>query len=161
MIKFVVGIVVVLFATYCGRALANKYKVRKMLYADMYAFNVRLLEEIAYGKRPLEDFCQKYATGATFGLLLKDLLQHRALRKTLEVDMGEYTFLAEDEKRFIQEYFSAIGRADSYSQKAYFAQAANRLQSLKAKGEEECKSRTDLYTKLGFLAGLAVLIIVV
>lgn len=161
MIKFAVGIAVVIFSTYCGRMFAKKYRVRKIFFTDMYAFNVRLLEEIAYAKRPLEDFCRRYATDGAFGGLLKELLEHRARRKTLDIDLGEYTFLFSDEKRFVQEYVAAIGRADSHSQKAYFSQAGNRLQSLKTKGEEECKSRMDLYTKLGFLAGLAVLIIVV
>ncbi len=161
MIKFAVGIAVVIFSTYCGRMFAMKYKLRKIFFADMYAFNVRLLEEISYAKRPLEDFCRRYMTNRLFGMLLKDLLEHRARRKSLDIDLGEYTFLLGDEKQFVQEYVAAIGRADSQSQKAYFLQAGNRLQSLKTKGEEECKSRTDLYTKLGFLAGLAVLIIVV
>jgi stage III sporulation protein AB len=119
------------------------------------------LEEIIYTKRPFEEFCQKRITTGEFSELLIEELTRRAKRRTMPIDLTEYSFLSQDEKQFFTEYFSAFGRGDSLSQKGYFTQAGNRLESLKLKAEEECKKYVELYTKMGFLCGLALLIILI
>ena len=161
MLRFVVGLAVVAFTTICGNFLSGKYKKRKRLFQEASSFNEGFLEEIIYTKRPFEEFCQKRITTGDFSALLIEELTRREKRRTTPLDLSEYTFLLPDEKRFFAEYFSAFGRGDSLSQKGYFSQARNHLQALKQKAEEECKKYVELYTKMGFLCGLAILIILI
>ncbi len=161
MIKLAVGVAVVIFSTYCGRTMAKRYKRRKNFFAEMNDFNTRFLTELGYAKRPLEELAKSCRVGGEFGELLEEVLRRRFQRKTLPIELGSYTYLSDDEKRFVLEYFNALGKADAHSQKIYFSQAANSLQALQIKAKDECSKRMELYTKLGFLAGLAVLIIVV
>ena len=159
--KIIIGIAVVAFTTYCGWFLSRKYRQWKRFFCDMQEFNLSFLEEIAYAKRPFDSFCARRHYAGEFGELLKDVLSRRSERKTTRIAMDEYTFLTMDERVFVGEYFQAVGRSDAQSQKGYFSNAKNKLDSLKTKGEDDGKKYTDLYTKLGFLAGLAVMVIMV
>jgi stage III sporulation protein AB len=159
MIKFFVGIGVVIFTTYFGRFLAKKYRIKKQFFFEMDRFNNCLLEELAYTKRPFEEFYQRNAFQGEFGMLIQEVLQNRAQRKKTGISTANYSFLNKDELGFISEYFQAVGRGDSSAQKVYFHSAKNRLESLKIEGEKNDKKYTELYTKLGFLAGLAILIV--
>lgn len=161
MLRFIVGIAVVMFLTFCGKLLARKYRERKYFFTEMFAFNVRFLEEVGYTKRPLEEFALPYKGQGPFSELLQRIVSARKVHRTTELNLSEYSFLSADEKRFVLEYFSAVGRGDAASQKSCFSQYGNTLLSLKSKGEEDCKKYEDLYTKLGFLLGLAVLIILI
>lgn len=157
--KIVVGIAVVIFTTYCGWFLSRKYRRRKQFFSDMQEFNLSFLEEVGYSKRPFELFCTRKPYDSDFGTLLEEILSQRIEHKTTKATMDDYAFLSPDERAFVGEYFQAAGRSDSQSQKGYFSNAKIKLESLKTKGEYDGKKYTDLYTKLGFLAGLAIMII--
>ena len=128
----------------------------------MNEFNERFLSEVAYYKRPIGEFIRKYAYSGEFSLLLEDFFVNL---KSGEEQNGnfleEYLFLSQDEKRFVSDYLSMLGRGDSASQKAYFQSQKNFLNQYKTKSVEECKKYGDLYVKLGFLLGLAILVLIV
>lgn len=157
--KIIIGIAVVVFTTYCGWFLSRRYRRRKQFFKDMQEFNLSFLEEVGYSKRPFELFCARRTYAGDFGCLLEDVVSRRLERKTTKPSMDEYAFLTADERVFVEEYFQAAGRGDTQAQKGYFSNAKIKLDSLKTKGEEDGKKYTDLYTKLGFLAGLAMMII--
>ena len=161
MVRFLVGVLLVVFSTFCGNLLSVRYKRRKVFFQQAAAFNEGFLEEIVYTKRPFEEFCQKRRFTGEFAQLLSDELARRARKRTTPLDLSECTYLDRDERTFFSEYFSAFGRGDSLSQKGYFTQAGNRLQALKIKAEDESKKYVELYTKMGFLCGLAILIILI
>ena len=161
MVQFAVGLAVVIFSTYCGRAMAKRYKLRKCFFSEMWEFNTQFLTELGYGKRPLQELILSYPTKGEFVWLLSEVLRGRFERKKMPADLSTYAYLTDDEKRFILEYFQVLGKGDAHSQKLYFSQAGNSLQSLKIKAADEYGKKAELYTKLGFLAGLAILIIVV
>lgn len=161
MMKFIVGIALVGFTTYCGIFLSKKYKVRKTFFEEAYAFNTSVLEELNFTKRPFEEFYQKRSFKGEFSGLLMEEHRRRNLKKTLPLELEKYSFLNVDEKRFFAEYLSTLGRGDTVSQKAFFSRAGDSLQSFKIKAIEECKKYVDLYTKMGFLLGLAILIILI
>ena len=161
MIRFLLGIFIVLFTTFCGNLLARKYKRRKTFFQEAATFNEGFLEELVYTKRPFEEFCQKRHFVGEFSQLLSEELTRRARKRTTPLDLTEYTFLDRDERGFFSEYFSAFGRGDSLSQKGYFTQAGNRLQALKTKAEDDNKKYVELYTKMGFLCGLAILSVLI
>ena len=71
MIKFLLGLVVVLFCSFCGRLFAKKYKIRQQFFTQMQEFNQRFLAEVSYYRRPLEEFCQRYSYHGEFLELLQ------------------------------------------------------------------------------------------
>ena len=161
MVKFFVGIAIVAFTTYCGIFLSRKYKQRKTFFEEFYRFHFCVIEELNFTKRAYEDFYKKQKYCGEFEMVLMAELERRKVRKALPISLDEYLFLTHEEKSFIAEYLATIGAGDSYSQKAYFTRAENRLQSLKTKAIEDCKKYVDLYIKMGFLFGLAILIVLI
>ena len=141
--------------------MAKKYRTRKQFFQQAASFNARFLEELAYARRTFEEFCAKTQLYGEFHEMIQMENLRRNERKTTQDDFSQYGFLSADEKTFFKDYFSAIGRGDSQSQKAYFSRAGNCLEAWKNQAIEECSKRFDMYTKLGFLSGLAALIFLV
>lgn len=129
----------------------------------MQAFNERFLGEISYYRRPIEEFLTKHAYEGEFFELLCDfseLLRQGNGVKEQFLNFAEYPFLTSDETVFVRDYFLAFGRGDSGSQKAYFTAQKAALDGYKNKSVEDSKRYGDLYLKLGFLFGLAVLVLI-
>ena len=58
--KFIVGVAMVAFTTFCGYFLAKKYRQRKLFFMQLVEFNERFLSEISYYRRPIKDFTEKF-----------------------------------------------------------------------------------------------------
>lgn len=164
MLKFVAGLLIVCFTTFCGYTLAKKYRRKKSFFTQMQAFNERFLGEVSYYRRPIEEFLSNYSYEGEFFELLGEFseeLRRNGEEKEFFSDFADYPFLTLDEKAFVRDYFSMFGRGDSGSQKAYFAAQKAALDGYKNKSVEDCRRYGDLYLKLGFLFGLAVLVLIV
>lgn len=164
MAKFFLGIAIIAFTTFCGYLLTKKYRRRKLFFTQLYAFNERFLNEIAYYRRPIAEFTANFAYRGEFGILLNDYFasvedfQAIFIRK-MEKDI--YDFLKKEEKRSITDYFSMLGKGDSQSQKTYFSSIKEMLLKQRNEAEAENKKFGDLYIKLGFLCGLFILILII
>jgi stage III sporulation protein AB len=165
MIKFLLGIAVVLFCVGCGRLFLKKYRIRRGFFTQLQEFNQRFLTEVSYYRRPLQEFYAQFTYEGEFQELLENFfhLQEKGevIKHASFLDLSAYSFLTEEERTFVGDYFLTLGRGDCASQKAYFSAADAVLKGYRLTSEEECKKHTDLYTKLGFLCGLAILIIIV
>ncbi len=162
--RLFLGIAVVAFFTFCGYTFAKKYRKRKTFFAQMAHFNERFLTEISYYKRPLSVFAESLHYKGEFEVFFKwfisalgsvDLIENS--RTLLE----NFELFSEEEKAFIIDYFSLIGKGDSLSQKQYFLAVKTQLEGYRDATKEECEKFGNLYIKLGFLAGLTVLIVIV
>lgn len=164
MAKFILGIAIVCFTSFCGYLLAKKYRQRKLFLKQLGEFNERFLNEIAYFRSPIREFASKYVYKGEFNALLEDFflgLEERAYQGRERLDFSEYTFLTNDEKEFTESYFLMLGKGDSASQKAYFSAAKEQLKRMETEAENAQKKYGDLYVKLGFLCGLFILILIV
>lgn len=163
MIKFLLGILIVAFTTFCGYLLGKKYRKRKQFFMEFSLFNERFINEISYYRQPLHDFCLKYAYKSDFDFLLQRFLycvkERTPLRENL-LPLGEFSFLKAEEKNIIVNYFSMLGKGDSVSQKTYFSSMKESLSRLEKGATETCKRYVDLYIKIGFLCGLLILILI-
>lgn len=163
--KILIGLAIVCFTTYCGRFCARKYRLRKHFFGQFYEFNERFLNEIAYYRRPLMEFAVKYPYKGEFQKLIEGFFG--TLRQKTTKDTGvhglldEYDFLKADEKVFAGDYLTMIGKGDSGSQKEYFSGVRKQLSDYKEESAKECERYGNLYLKLGFLLGLAVLVLIV
>ena len=162
MIKFLLGIAMVAFTSFCGYLLSKKYRQRKLFFLQLKEFNGRFLNEISYYRRPIAEFASGYSYQGEFQTLLSlffEKIKERSATEKIFLEDEEFTFLSRDEKRLIEDYFQMLGKGDSTSQKGYFSSAKDVLSKLQTETEADCKKYGDLYVKLGFLCGLLILII--
>ena len=164
MLKVLVGIAIVGFTTLCGYLLSKKYRQRKQFFRQFKEFNERFLNEIAYYRRPIQEFASMYAYQGEFNELLQAYfsnLEERALNERKILDLPTYSFLKEDEKIVIADYFLMLGKGDSTSQKNYFSSIKEVLMKYQNESTTVSKRYEDLYIKLGFLCGLFILILII
>ena len=153
-LKFVLGALVIAFCTLLGYFAAGKYRSRKSFFTQLYAFNEKYLAELKFSRKPLSLFLKEFSFSGDMAATFGEFQKSRAIKVN-------YSYLTESEQKFAAEYLNMLGRGDSHSQSGYFsAQAAGLLES-KKKSEADAKSYTDLYLKLGLLAGLAFVILIV
>jgi len=164
MIKFLLGIAVVAFTTFCGYLLGKKRRTKKEFFIQFSLFNERFINEISYYRRPLQDFFSKYAYKNAFASLLERFFicinKRLPIKENLLSD-HEFDFLKTDEKNVVEDYFSMLGKGDSASQKTYFSSIKESIIKLEKEAVENSKKYGDLYIKLGFLCGLLILILIV
>ena len=165
MIKFILGVAIVCFTSFCGYVLAKKYRQRKNFFSQMNEFNERFLSEIAYYRRPIKEFSGKYVYKGEFDELLCAFVETLGKNGEEEAQnkssLPAFSFLSKDEGDFVNDYFLMVGKGDSASQSAYFTSVKGTLGEYKRKSAEECTKYGDLYLKLGFLCGLMILVIII
>ena len=162
--KFLLGILVVAFGSFCGRFLAKKYRQRKLFFSQLCAFNERFLTEISYYRRPIREFAIENSYHGEFNELIEEFLENMETASPTDrnlLGIADYVFLNEEEKKMIEDYFLMLGKGDSSSQKGYFSSIKDSLSKRASVATEECKRYGDLYLKIGFLCGLLVLILII
>lgn len=153
-LKFVLGGALIAFCVLLGYFAAGKYRSRKKFYAQFHAFNERYLTELSYARKPLSAFLKEYEYTGDFAKSIKEFEEKRELRHKL-------SFLNKDEQGEFSDYLSMLGKGDAQSQKGYFTAKKGVLEEKKTSSEKEAKDRSSLYLKLGLLAGLAFVILIV
>ena len=164
MVKFLLGIAIVAFTSYCGFILAKKYRKRKLFFMQLKEFNERFLSEVSYYRRPLGEFAAKYVYKGEFQNFLHNFfaeIDELSQSKEREITFDGCEFLKEEDKNLIEDYFKMLGKGDSASQKTYFSAAKERIVKLYVEAENDYKKYGDLYVKLGFLCGLLILILII
>ena len=163
MAKFLLGLMIVGFTSFCGYFFTQKYRKRKLFLTQLFEFNERFLSEISYYRRPLGEFFAKYAYKSEFHQFLEGYLENiksktGGVENILELE--NFSFLTKEEKSVLSDYFQMLGKGDSASQKAYFSSVKERLSKLQNEAIAAHKRYGDLYIKLGFLCGLFILILI-
>lgn len=153
-LKFLVCIFVVAFCIFLGHLAAAKHRSRKNFFSQLAVFNERYLTELSYARKPLSEFLQEYPYSGDFAKMVGAFAQHREIEPKL-------SYLTKDEKKLCADYFGMLGKGDAVSQKNYFSAQKVELNEKKTSSEREAKSRGELYLKLGLLAGLAFVILIV
>ena len=136
--------------------LTRRYRRRKEFFYALNLFNERLYNEVSYLRAPLSTFIEKYDFGGDF---------QKMLREKREGDFGRenygFAYLTADEQKFLGDYFRLIGKSDAASQRTYLAAARAEAGERRRLAEEEYKKYFSLYSKLGVLAGLILVILIV
>lgn len=136
--------------------LTRRYRQRKEFFYSLNLFNERLINEVSYMRAPLAKFIEKYSFSGDFQKLLQD-------EKGGEFGRGHYNFpyLSADEQKFLEDYFRLIGRSDADSQRAYLCAVRAEIGERRHVAEEEYQKHFALYCKLGVLAGLILVILII
>ena len=158
------GIAIVAFTTFCGYLLGKKYRKRKDFFTQLYDFNERFLNEIAYYRRPLKEFFSKFSYKGDFEKLLyiyAENIDKQTLTAGNLLENTDFDFLRKEEKSMVGDYFYMLGKGDSSSQKTFFSSVKTNVTALRDTATAESKKYGDLFVKLGFLCGLTILIVIV
>jgi len=154
MLKIVISALIVAFTTYVGYFLSEKYRRRKNFMAQLSSFNERFLSELNYSRRPLKEFFGEYSYKGDFLRILNDY-------SSGGIKSGNLSFLTADETNYVAAYFGMLGKGDAITQSGYFSAQKPLISEYKTHSEDEAKKYCSLYIKIGFLAGLAVVIIII
>lgn len=150
MIRYILYICIVLYVTYMGYFLSEKYRKRRSYFDALEKFHDRFLNELNYKKSPLPDIVAAFPATGEF-------------KKTLDEYTATHVFspkklLTEEENSFLGEYFSVIGKSDGAGQQEYFSSVSPKIKDYFSQSKENAKKYTDLYVRLGFLLGLALIV---
>jgi len=121
--------------------------------SQLYSFNERFLTELSYERCPLDEFFAKYSYKGDF---LKMLESYSSKNFNCS-----FSFLSPDDVNYLNGYFSALGKGDAYAQNGYFTAQRKSLAAMKEDSEKNEKKYGGLYVKLGFLAGLAAVVVII
>lgn len=152
-LKGLIAALVICFCTLLGYLAADRYRSRAKFFSQFEEFNLRYLGELAYSRKPLERFLSSANATGDFERVIEDVKSRAPVRKI--------PCLTKEEQLRVEDYLSMLGRGDSFSQSEYFSARKAELADSKQKAEAEAKARGSLYLKLGLLAGLAFVILIV
>lgn len=155
MLKLLLCVAAVALCVAFSYLLTGKYRSRMQFYYNFNLFNERLINEVSYTRIPLPAFLEKYTFTGDF----KGMLE----QKKGDFSTGNYSlpYLGEDEKKYLADYFCMIGRSDAASQRTFLSAARQEISEKKKSTEEAYKKYFALYLKLGFLAGLVLVVLIV
>ena len=162
MIKAVVCFLSVAICGIWGYRLSNKYIKRKKFFDVFFLFLKTLKADINFSGKKLKGILKNnnLTSCQEFNLLINNYC--------LLLDVGDFgelfaciNILSLDEMEMICSFFKNLGKVDVYNQvkniEAFECVVANFLKS----ADEDCKRYGSLYTKLGVLAGILVVILII
>lgn len=136
--------------------LTRRYRQRKEFFYSLNLFNERLVNEVSYLRAPLSKFIGRYAFGGDFQKMLNEKTKGDFAQENYD-----YPYLSADERKFLGDYFRLIGKSDASSQRAYLCAVRVEIAERRHTAEEEYRKYLSLYCKLGVLAGLIAVILIV
>lgn len=152
-LKFVLAGLVIAFCTLLGYFAAGKYRARRSFFSQWSDLNEKYLSELKYRRAPLPEFLKECKLTGEFLKAAENSLKGKGGLKA--------SFLTEEEKKDALVYFGQLGRGDSRSQLGFFEGKRALLLTKNEGAEKDAKERGELYLKLGLLAGLAFVILIV
>ena len=82
-------------------------------------------------------------------------------KNDFQAEKYDFDYLTDDEKKFLGDYFRMVGGSDAASQKTYLSALRKDIEERRSASGEIYKKYFALYLKLGFLAGLVLVILIV
>lgn len=151
--NYVIGILLLVISIYIGYSIAKKYDKKLNFYYQFNNFNNILKNEMLFSQKTIKK------------IILENYLENDYFYKKLmnyfndNLVNVDCKFLDKEEILFYDTYLSTIGQGDLTAQIGYIEKTANYLAEKYNQSLSEQKKYKSLYTKIGFLIGLMLLII--
>lgn len=162
--KIVILFCIVVLCSYVGFGVSANYSERKKFFFDLKHFASALKNEINFSLTKLVEIVTKLNTqikDKNLNQLLCNYLLYLKTKKEITVDglFNNICILRQQEKENIYLFFKRLGKVDVFNQINEIENYINIFEEyyLLAKGESE--KFCPLYTKMGILIGLFVVII--
>ncbi len=161
--KLFVLVVISCVSIYVGYLCSKKYKVRANFFQAMVYLCQKFDVEINYSRERVKniflglDEKQKNKLKGIDINYLSFIDKEAPLEKAML--FKDINFLKEEEKDLIFMFFKGLGRSDVDSQSKEIKNFQNRFETLSANANNENKKYGSLSIKLGFIAGLFILVV--
>lgn len=158
--KFALGGILCFVCAYLGIVGKKYYDKRYAYLKDFYSFVLELIDNISFAQDRLSDIGKRYADSGK-GAFRNDL---RGYSETLE-DGGaaekcfDSKYLKKCDRAYVQEFFMNLGKVDYDTQLSKLNLTKAQMEKTVSKAENDCKTTGNLLSKLGLLAGIAIMII--
>ncbi len=153
-LKLIVCGLSIAFCTLLGWLAAGKYRARRSFFAQAYDLNEKYLAELEYRRAPLTEFLRSCKFSGDFGKAVENFLSAKP-------PLFDLDYLTQEEREEVRSCFSQLGRGDTAAELGFFGGKRASLLDKKNSSAKEAAERGELYTKLGLLAGLAFVILIV
>lgn len=120
-------------------AVSAEKKREKVVFAQFYDFNEKLILNLKYGREKVNKIAEDY----------------NYVKKVM--DGGEV--LKGENGAFLKSYVDGIGGSDALTQVDYLNEKKHTLQEFKQKSEENYKKYGSLYFKLSVMAGILIAVL--
>ncbi|MBO4989293.1 MAG: stage III sporulation protein AB [Clostridia bacterium] len=154
MVKALGAVLVVCACGLIGWLLTFSHKKKWEFIAEWGRFNRLFMTELSAKRMPLPKFIEGYASQNEFQTLLQAYVSSYSIE-------SPPAFLKEEEKKLLSDYFSYLGTSDSSSQLSFLREKGNQLKELEALSLSDYSKRRTLYPKLGILAGLFLVVLLI
>ena len=144
------GILIVVFSTYLGYCFSKKLTKRKNFVGSFFNFNQKLKREVSFSKKSVVSLIEE-ETENDFTRLMK--------KAVFKEEYEKPSFLLKDDFDLFRNYAEFIGKSDALSQINYFTAITDSIKKTWDNAKEKEEKLRPLYLKLGFFAGLAVMVI--
>ena len=140
--------------TYVGYSMGNTFGRRERFYRELIMLCNMLVSNIRFNKNKLSIIIENYCKtcSADMRLYLEDYLAN---------NIGNISFLSSYDNERIREFFLGLGVFDSSGEIGYIENYKVGFEECYNNCVEENKKYGVLYTKLGFMIGLIVVILLI
>ena len=153
-IKIILGLIIVLLFSFLGNQYALKYKRKRNFFIELENFIIYLKREISFSGTTLGNIVKKYKTENTD---LLDML-NTIFCECREDNIYYPKYLDVDEKQLIQMFFDKLGKSDKKNEIELLDNIILEIRSMKEKEIMKSSKITGITTKLGFLVGAIVFV---
>lgn len=147
-----------MLCTFLGYKFSERYRLRKKFYSGFYAFNKKMIDEISFARNSLPKIIDDFHSEETFHNILQEY--KLSLQNGDKLNCEKVWFLSEEEKKETEEFFSLLGKSDAFTQMNFLKTYEGKLKDLSAATAAEEKKFVSMYVKLGVLAGILALILI-
>ena len=151
---FILGLIIVLLFSFLGNQYALKYKRKRNFFIELENFIIYLKREISFSGTTLGNIVKKYKTENTD---LLDML-NTIFCECREDNIYYPKYLDVDEKQLIQMFFDKLGKSDKKNEIELLDNIILEIRSMKEKEIMKSSKITGITTKLGFLVGAIVFV---
>ena len=144
--RYTLAILIVLVTTYMSKIFSQKYVLRAKFFFNLQGF----LTELKRNIRVIKDPISKLA-------LAEDSISYRIFQSPNSI--YEIDYLKENEKEVLFQFFSNLGRYDSYMEEGRITDMEEYCSKLLDIAEREKTQKIPLYVKLGLAMGVSVVLI--
>ncbi len=167
MLKLLGGLLIMAGALWCGVSAVERLRRRVRVLEDLRASLVWLSEELTFRRSPLPKLLEQLARerSGPVELFYREALAglsqdpegglQQSWRRAMVLQLD---FLREEERQVLVEVGKTLGRYDAGAQAQVLAQAARRLETIRAQAGEEARGLGRVYTALSLAAGAALVL---
>ncbi len=160
-LRLIAGGLLALIACYFGLLIKRRYKSRAEYYKSACEFVKCVATELSMKKTPMPDIAENFLKGRNgdFEKTVETWLDLARKGKTFAYENATVSFLKNEEKKQIADFFSALGKTALDDQLSHAGYYENVFEAKRAKCEDESKKLGGMYFKLCVLLGIAIMLI--